>query len=170
MAKAATAKKGTTKMNAPATDTAVSPAAVPAAVVAAVVAEIKEKAKRSAPAVVAAIRSDIPLPAKSPRGVKSSYNFDALPVMGSIGVLGKTADKMASTVSAANRRYREPVKDANGAVIFKLTEVKDNNGNVVGKVPSDEPASFIQTREFQVFATDPVTDPDNATCRIFRTK
>lgn len=125
------------------------------------------KAETKAP-VISAVRTDVAMPVKtSNRGSKSLYDFDALTAAGmSIGVTNKTAKQLSSIISNANRKAMVQKKDANGALVFKTTELKDAAGNVT-IMPTTEP-EMVKTKEFFAVDTDPKTDPDKATARIFR--
>lgn len=119
------------------------------------------------PPVIGAIRTDIPIPAKSivtGRTGMSLYPFDKLEIGQSFGV-NKTAKEIASTVSSANKRNRIERKDANGVTVMVKTDIKDANGVVTSTVNTPE---MVPAKMFAVYAVDPKTDPDNATARIFR--
>lgn len=121
---------------------------------------------------ILAIRSDVAIPEiKSKRGSKSKYDFDKLEVGQSIGVIGRTAKSLNSTINGANRKYSTQKRDAStGEPLFEMTEIKDQNGNVTTRVPNKEKPVTEKTREFAAFDADPATDPDKATARIFRIK
>lgn len=111
---------------------------------------------------VTAIIADYPLPTRQNsggRGGKTIYDFDKLEIGGSFGVKGKTVKGMASTVSSANERYRETVKDANGNPIL-IDDPKNPGKKIEAK---------NQTRKFICGAVDPA-DPRNngATVRVWR--
>lgn len=113
-------------------------------------------------------RSDIPMPSiKSNRGSKSKYDLASLNVGESIGIIGRKAKSLASTISGANRSFAEPKKDANGQIVYKTTETKDANGVVTGRVPTTEPEKVL-TRRFVAIDCDPAKDPEKATVRIWR--
>lgn len=121
------------------------------------------------PAKIVATRTDIAIPAgagRSTRGSRSLYPFDDLEVLGSFGVLNKTAKQMASTVSGANKRHMVDAIDAAGNKIFKTQDVKQPDGTIV-KQPTLE-TEKVPGRVFVVMDVDPATDPDNATCRVWR--
>lgn len=101
--------------------------------------------------LVTAIIDNVPLPEKRAggRGGESLYPFDKLEIGQSFGVKGKTAKGMASTVSSANKRYVDDVKDAAGNV------VKDANGKVIRKA----------SRKFISAAVD---EPNGVTVRVWR--
>lgn len=121
-------------------------------------------------AAITKISADVAMPAnigKSQRGGRSLYPFDDLEIGQSFGVMNKTQKQMASTVSAANKRHRTEVKDANGQTVFKTQDVKQADGSVV-KTPTLE----AQTQPGRIFVAgdvDPKTDPDGASVRIWRT-
>lgn len=126
--------------------------------------------EREAP-VLATIRTDIPLPTGSkPRGAKSAYNFDDLPVGGSIGIGNKTIKQVKSIVSNYNRaksNYTEKRDDA-GNIVFKMQEIKSQDG-VITRVPTQE-AETVRVRELSAYEVDATTDPDNVSVRVFRLK
>jgi len=110
----------------------------------------------------------VPMPdKKNRRGSTSAYPFDKLEIGQSIGVKGRTAEDLRPTVNNQNRKYREEKRDANGQIIYKMTEMKDQNGVVTGRVPTEK-AEYNQVRRFEVRDVDPKTDPQNATARIWR--
>lgn len=119
--------------------------------------------------VVAAIRADLTMPVrKNNRGSKSKYDFEKLEVGQSIGVVGRNAEELASTVSSANRnkKFQTQKRDATtGALIFN--KMRDATGNEI-----DNPNAPVMenTRHFFVVDTDPAADPDKATARIWRDK
>lgn len=121
-------------------------------------------------ASITSISDAIPVPAnigKSQRGGRSLYPFDDLAVGQSFGVMNKTQKQMASTVSAANKRHRVEVTDANGQVVYKTQDVKQADGSVV-KTPTLD----VQTQPGRIFVAadvDSKTDPDGASVRIWRT-
>lgn len=140
-------------------------------------------------AVVTAIRSDIAIPIGAKRGSKGIYDFDTLEIGHSFCVVGRAAASMASTVNGVNRRYEDaPKRDATGAVIPKMIEMKDAAGNVVASVPEKDnagnvvPAGFVASRKFAVFnvyaagdaslkagvAPDPDAKVGTVNCRVFR--
>lgn len=127
----------------------------------------KPKTTETASPVIAAIRTDVTIPEKraSNRGSKSIYNLDDLPVAGSIGVVNKTASQLRQIVSNANRKHRTEKRDDNGAVVYKTKPLSGPDG--VTNVPTNEP-EMIATRKYMVVDTDPKTDPDKASARIFR--
>lgn len=160
---------------------AATPAPVPtAAPVAPVTAptDTAEKPKRvytprEAPTILG-ISNDVPMPARSTaRGSKSAYDFDALTAVGmSIAVADKTAAQLASVVANANKKAAKnpaQAKNADGTPAFKMVEMKDQGGNVIGMVPA-APAEPIYAAPAHYFAADcdPATDPLKATARIFR--
>lgn len=102
---------------------------------------------------ISAIRSDIAIPPKSSggRGGATLYPFDKLEIGQSFGVVGKTQKGMASTVSSANKRALEVVKDGAGKAVVV-------NGKELTR----------PTKRFVSGAVDPATDPDKASVRIWR--
>lgn len=119
---------------------------------------------------IVGISAAVPLPARtSNRGSKSKFDFDKLEVGHSIGIIGRTAASLASTISGANRKYMEPKKDSNGAVVYKTQELVGADGTKT-VVPTSEPET-VATRHFFAFDIEnPEADPDKATVRIFRDK
>jgi hypothetical protein len=99
------------------------------------------------------IADNIPLPPPSSggRGGNTLYPFDKLEVGQSFGVKGKTKKGMASTVSSANNRYLEVVKDAAGKPVMV-------DGKEVKRA----------TRKFVSGEVDPKTDPVGASVRVWR--
>jgi hypothetical protein len=109
--------------------------------------------------VVTKIRADVPLPPKKSggRGGQTIYDFDKLEIGQSFGVVGKTIKGMASTVSSANKRFTEEVKDAEGNVVM----IDDP------KKPGTKKAVTKQTRKF-ICGTVTPTEDDPATVRVWR--
>lgn len=117
-------------------------------------------AERVAPVIIG-VSSAVPMPTRATsRGSKSAYDFSALTAVGmSIAVGNKTAAQLSSVISNANKKA---VKEGPQPT---TTDMKDANGNVVGTVPGEP----VVPHYFAV-DTDPATDPDKATARIFRNK
>lgn len=111
---------------------------------------------------VTEIIADYPLPTRKNsggRGGKTIYDFDKLEIGGSFGVKGKTVKGMASTVSSANERYRETVKDAAGNPIM-IDDPKKPGAKIEAK---------NQTRKFICGAVDPADQRNaGATVRVWR--
>ena len=75
---------------------------------------------------------DIAFPTKRGGGQPSKFPFDTLEEGAMFGVKGKTKRQIANAVSAANKRYRNELKDDSGAVVntiqtrkFVATDVTD---------------------------------------------
>lgn len=127
-------------------------------------------AKTNTPLTILGVSTAVQMPqVASRRGSKSQYDFDAVEVGQSIGVVGRTAKNLQSTVTNANRRYTEDKKDANGQTVYKMIDMKDAAGNVT-RVPDTSKPEKVQTRHFFAHDCDPATDPDKATARIWRDK
>lgn len=143
---------------------AAAPAAAP---VAAVATPSPKPGTRIAPQITE-IRSDVPMPepTKGNRGSKSQYDFDKLEVGQSFGIKNKTAREMSSIVSNANRKNQADKRDAAGNVVFKTKTVTDQAGNKV-VVPTLDPEK-VALKVFFAADTNPKTDPDGASVRIFR--
>lgn len=109
-------------------------------------------ASANASPTVTKIRADIPPPPKKSggRGGQTLYDFDKLEIGQSFGVVGKTIKGMASTVSSANKRYTEVVKDTDG-----------------NEVVVDGKKATKQTRKF-VCGSVVATADDPATVRVWR--
>jgi len=119
--------------------------------------------------VLTGVSTGVPMPEQvtTRRGSKSPYPFDALTEVGaSFGIKNKTAKNMLSIVSNQNRKNRIAKIDENGNTVFKMTEMKDGDGNVT-KVPTEKP-EMVATKSFFAVDCDPKTDPDGASVRIFR--
>lgn len=100
------------------------------------------------------IVTGIELPArKSPRGAKSDYDFDALPVGGAIGIKNKDKKAISSIVSKANRASIQPKKDEAGNVIFKTQELTAADGTKT-TIPTSEPET-VQTKNFFAYDVTP---------------
>lgn len=124
--------------------------------------------ERVAP-VLTAITADIPMPqVVTRRGNNSIYPFEKLEVGQSFGIQNKTAKQMGSVVTSANKRFMVEAVDANGAPIFKTTEIKNADGTV-SRVPTLE-KEMAPGKVFAAFDVDPKTDPHGASVRVFRTK
>jgi hypothetical protein len=108
--------------------------------------------KRAAP-VITGVASGLVMPQRqSKRGSESLFPFDSLTEIGmAFGVKDRDAKSLSSIISNANRKAREPKRDATGAVVYKTTELKDANGSVVGTTPTTEP-EMVATKHF--FAVD----------------
>ncbi len=167
---------------APETTPATTPATAPAATAPAPATTPATAPAATAPApattpakfTVLAVTAAVAMPVKevvSKRGVKSQFPFEALTEVGmSFGVIGRDAKSMSSIVSNANRTAtNNPVKkDANGNTVFKMKPVKQADGTEIN-LPSEEPET-VRLKEFVVHNVDPKTDPEGASCRVFRTK
>lgn len=134
------------------------------------------KSKERVAPVLTEIVTGIELPArKSPRGAKSDYDFDALPVGGAIGIKNKDKKAISSIVSKANRASMQPKKDEAGNVVFKMQDLKAADGSVT-KVPTSEP-EMVATKNFFAYEPDAAyrekikgTALEGATVIIFRDK
>lgn len=104
------------------------------------------------------------------RGSQTKFPFADLPVGGSFGLIGRNAKSLSSIVSAQNRHKdnQAPKLDANGAPVFKTTEVVNQDGTK-SKIPTTE-IETVWIKEFVAVDTDPATDPEGATVRVFRRK
>lgn len=119
---------------------------------------------------ILSVNSTVAMPEKIPgkRGSKSQFPFEALTVGASFGLIGRDAKSMSSIVSAQNRKADNftAKKDENGNVIFKTQEIKAADGTV-SRIPTTE-AETVQVKEFFAIDTDPKSDPEGATVRVFR--
>lgn len=128
------------------------------------------------PAVVKifTVTSEVKMPDTSTLrpGVESKYGFEAMLVGQSVGVAGRTAKELASTVSGANRRYRvEKRNEITGELVTRTVAVPvlDDQGATI-RVDSKLVPEMISTKHFIVLDRDPKSDPDGATARIWRDK
>lgn len=145
-------------------------AAKPAAAAAAT-GKPAETAKTRTEAKILGVNTTVPMPASHERNpTRSQYDFEALQVGQSIGIIGRKAENLTSTVANANRKFAEPKRDANGNLVYKMTDIKDAAGNVTGRVPDTSKPETVPTRRFFAIDVDPKTDPEGATVRIFREK
>jgi hypothetical protein len=116
------------------------------------------------------INTSIPMPEKKggKRGSKSTFPFDLLPVGGSFGLIGRDAKSMSSIVSSQNRKKENQANkvDAEGNTVFKTKPMKTADGTEI-QVPTAEPVTYA-VKEFFAVDTDPKTDPEGATVRVFR--
>lgn len=120
---------------------------------------------------VLGINTTLTMPSRDARrtgGFKSKYGFENMEVGTSIGVVGRSAKTLASTISGANRRFRVEKRDEKGAIVYEQIPLKDATGNVTSYTQG--PALFEQQRHFFAIDTDPKTDPEGATARIWRDK
>lgn len=115
-------------------------------------------------------RTDIPLPvAAAKRSNPLAEHLSTLKVGESVGIIGKSKDDLASRVSRINNAPSNKTAklDATGAPVFekskKPTGHDANALPIFGQVPV-----MVKKAHYRVEAVDPKTDPDNATCRIFR--
>lgn len=126
-----------------------------------------------APVVITPIRADLTMPTKtSNRGSKSKYDFDGLQVGQSIGVIGRDAASLQSTVSSQNRnkKYQMAKRDSStGAPLFNKMKTRGADG-VETEVDNPNSPVMESTRHFFVVDVDPASDPDKATARIWRDK
>jgi hypothetical protein len=142
-------------------------------------------AKKTAAVVLPSRRLAMPANAIGRRGSPGKYDWDGLaaPVINdandptkneydSFGVKGHNKKSFQSTLHTGNKRYRKVVDklDENGAVVRKMTDIKDAEGKVVGQAPGEVEKETITEREFIAVDVDPKTDPDGAELRIFRVK
>jgi hypothetical protein len=112
---------------------------------------------------VLGIRTDIARPEGARKsGAKSKYDFDALEVGQSFGVIGKTAKSFNSIIYAAEQRLGEKVKNPDGTEKMRVKKNKDGSTELVNEIN--------KVREFTAYDVDPKTDPEGATVRVFRDK
>lgn len=135
-----------------------------------------------------AIADNIPIPAIVRAGNAgnlkprtSSYPFELLQVGQSFHVPATAEDaephkKMASNVSAANKRSEVPVSPAEMVVVKHKRKVKDAAGNVVKGPDGKDQVETYETTEPKMVATKKfvarqvnATDPNGAGVRVFRT-
>jgi hypothetical protein len=143
----------------PATATAPSTRKAPGDRVAPVLTEIRN-------------RDAVPMPTvQNKRGSTTSYPFDKLEVGQSFGVNNKTVKQLSSIISNQNRKPGPPKRDATGAIVYKMIEVRDANGVVTGHMASKE-AETDDDKKKHFFAAevDPKTDPDKVKVRVWRDK
>lgn len=131
-------------------------------------------AKKKAPPRVApeitTISTAVVMPVRaSTRGSKTLYPFDDLPFGGSFGVKNKTAEQLTSIISNQNRKPGAVKKNPDGSVVYKMQEMKDPNGAVIGHVPTTEP-EHEPAKHFFAVNVDKKKDPDQASVRVFRDK
>lgn len=161
-------------------------------------AEVKAKADRVKPQLTAVL-AGLPMPkatvAVNKVGAQTLYNFDGLVNVGdSFGIMNKTANDIASTITGANKRYKVQAKNDDGSPKFTTAEptaIKDAAGNPVLDAagapvmtkPEPEPV-MIDGKKFKAFdiytgsepgpkgeeVYYPATTPDDqrAPCRVFR--
>lgn len=126
---------------------------------------------RSVPDVLT-VRTDVPMPeiVTKRAGGRSAYRFDELAIVGaSFGIKGKTAEQLRQVVSKANKAAAEnvtPLRDEAGNVVFKTQSIPDGSGGFI-EAPTNEP-KMTEAAVFFVVDTDPKTDPDGASARVFR--
>lgn len=128
-------------------------------------------AKPRVAAEVTVISSAVPMPTSArASGNRSPYPFHDLEVGGSFGVKNKTKDDLASIVSNQNRHKsnQQQAKNADGSPAFEMVPMKDANGAVVGMTQGEPKMERI--KEWIIADVDPNTDPDGASCRIWRRK
>lgn len=155
--------------------------------------------------VVSAIVAGIAIPAKKPRSGNANnltpraavYPFEQLPAPVTDPISGQVQyasfhvaanagnpepwKKLASATSAANKRSRQPMLDANNQPVLQSVEVKkvqkDANGKAIvgadGKRLTYVVTEMLPvTSEGKLFAAHRVdaTDPNGVGCRVFRIK
>lgn len=107
-----------------------------------------EPAKTVTTPVIAAVRSDITIPATAKRGGRSLYNFDSLVEAGqSFAVTNKKFEQVKAAAMQYNRGHRnvqpDPVNPGKNVTTY--------------------------SKKVEVHRMDPATDPDGADVRVFRT-
>lgn len=134
------------------------------------VTETTTKKPRVEPVIIG-VSSAVPMPTiGKKRGSKPMYDFDLLTSVGmSLAIKNKKAADISAIVSSANRKAMVQKTNEDGTKVFKMTDVKDAAGNVVGSTPTAEPV-MEATKHFFAHDCDPATDPDGASVRIFRDK
>lgn len=154
-------------MHSAALATVFAAAAAPAAATKATGAKTGPKpgAERVAPQITG-IDENVPMPTNTRAGSKSAYPFDQLTAAGmSFHVANKTAKQMSSIVSNQNRKGETEKRDANGAIVYKMNDVKDATGAVIGQTQGE--AERVRTVEY--FAQDVGdSDPRGKGVRVFR--
>lgn len=137
-------------------------------------------------AFISTAKITMPANVQSRGGNKAVYPFEKLAVGQSIAVLDKTKKQLTTTLSSNNRK-EWPVLDAAGKPIMKAVttrepEMKDGAPVMVKGEPKmiDKPVlddkgapkmePKMEKRVFFIQETDPETDPEKATCRIWREK
>lgn len=128
----------------------------------------KTNAVRVAPELTG-VSKTVPMPVRaSTRGSKTIYPFEALTEIGmSFGVKNKTAEQLTSIISNQNRKLGAVKKNADGSPVFKMQDMKDASGAVVGQVPTTEHDHEPQKHFFAV-NVDKRKDPEGASVRVFR--
>ena len=153
------------KDGAPKTDAPVAAGSTPAPVAAAST-EAKTPKPRAISEVLG-VASDIPMPASiKTRDSSSKYEFDKLEVGQSIGIKGRTAASLRSTVSGQNKKSMEDKRNADGTVVYKMKNLTDADGNVT-RVSTGE-TEKVPGKVFVVADVDSKSDPQGADCRIWR--
>lgn len=117
------------------------------------------------------VTSEVEMPIRTRgAGGKSKYPFADLTEKGmSFGVKNKTANDLASVVSAQNRKEEnfERETDEQGNPAFEMQEIKGTDGKVT-KVPTEKPLMKCVRKFFASNVADPSQDPDGASVRVFR--
>ena len=122
------------------------------------------------PAVtIGAVSSAVKMPeVVNKRGSKSKYPFDDLNEVGqSFPVIGKTAASLASVVSGQNRKHKVAKVDAAGNTVYTKLKQTAPDGSVTEVDDKNKP-EMVEEKKFFAVDTDPKTDPDKATARVFR--
>lgn len=121
--------------------------------------------KENEAAVVTGVVTGLTMPkVESKRGIASVYPFDKLEVGACFGVKNKTAKQLSAVISNAHRRFRVNKTDGEGNVVYKMQEIKDAQGNVTGRVPTQEPEQVPGRHFFAVDVTKEIAEQikDNA--------
>lgn len=125
-----------------------------------------------------AVVSGITMPTRTTkRGSTSVFPFDTLVNVGdAFGIKNRTAKSLSSIISNANKKAMVKKTDAAGAVVFKMVELKDANGVVVGQTATNEPemipgkryAAFDVEKGSDLFKAIKGTDLEGSTVLVFR--
>jgi len=118
---------------------------------------------------IGAVSSAVEMPEiVNKRGAKSKYPFDDLTAVGqSFPVVGKTAASLASVVSGQNRKHKIAKVDDKGNTVYTKLKQTALDGSVTEVDDKNKP-EMVEQKKFFAVDTDPKTDPDKATARVFR--
>lgn len=105
----------------------------------------------------------------SKRGSTSEYPFGALAVGQSFGVKNKKASELQGIVSNQNRKPGVQKTNPDGTPMFKMAEVIEN-GEKVMKSTGEPIYDDASKKHFFVVDCDAKTDPEGASCRVWRNK
>ena len=127
-------------------------AAAPAPEPAAAATDTKD---RVAPELTGIGSIALPERKRASAGSKTIYPFDSLTAVGQFfGVKNKDKRGMTSVVSNQNKKFKVPLKDSNGNIVYNMVPLKGADGQVQGEVPDANNPKMTFTKKFEVREVD----------------